>query len=109
MCLSETHTTNEEKHNDPICSFILKVPLRAVSYDFFYANMASKAMELFASGDFVTLLKILATLFLVFAPIRAEIRSAVLDEQSGQLTVIEGYREDFVAWANFTDDIKTTG
>lgn len=39
----------------------------------------------------------------------AEIRTAVIDKQSGQLSVIEGYRADFVAWANFTDDIETSG
>ncbi|AWP07016.1 putative RNA-binding protein 19 isoform 3 [Scophthalmus maximus] len=39
----------------------------------------------------------------------AEIRTAVLDKQSGQLSVLEGFREDFVAWANFTDDIAKSG
>lgn len=39
----------------------------------------------------------------------SEIRSAVIDNESSQLTVVNGYREDFIAWANFTDAIKTTG
>ncbi|KAG7263408.1 hypothetical protein CRUP_007414, partial [Coryphaenoides rupestris] len=28
---------------------------------------------------------------------------------TGQLSIFEGYREDFVAWANFTDDIEKSG
>lgn len=43
------------------------------------------------------------------ASVRADIQTAVIDKQTGQLSVVEGYREDFVAWANFTDDIKTSG
>ncbi|XP_028270012.1 putative phospholipase B-like 2 [Parambassis ranga] len=39
----------------------------------------------------------------------AEIRTAVIDKQTGQLSVLEGFRKDFVAWANFTDDIKNSG
>uniref|UniRef100_A0A8D3AJL0 Phospholipase B-like n=1 Tax=Scophthalmus maximus TaxID=52904 RepID=A0A8D3AJL0_SCOMX len=46
---------------------------------------------------------------LLCACVRAEIRTAVLDKQSGQLSVLEGFREDFVAWANFTDDIEKSG
>lgn len=45
----------------------------------------------------------------MFPLVRAEVRSAVINKQSGELSVIEGYREDFVALANFTDDIKTSG
>lgn len=45
----------------------------------------------------------------MFTAVRAEIRTAVIDKQTGQLSVIEGYQEDFVAWANFTDDIETSG
>lgn len=41
--------------------------------------------------------------------VRAEIRTAVIDKQTGKLSVLEGFREDFVAWANFTDEIKTSG
>lgn len=48
-------------------------------------------------------------LSLLCRPASAEIRSVVLDEQSDQLSVVEGLKEDFVAWANFTDDIKTSG
>lgn len=39
----------------------------------------------------------------------AEIRSAVINKQNGQLSVVDGYREDFVALAKFSDEIKTTG
>lgn len=41
--------------------------------------------------------------------VRAEIKTAVIDKQSGELSVVDGYQEGFVAWANFTDDIQTTG
>lgn len=59
----------------------------------------------------VSVLAVFAALTLLFAPAAAgaEIRSAVLDKQSGQLSVVEGFKENFVAWANFTDDIKTSG
>ncbi|XP_071755723.2 putative phospholipase B-like 2 [Centroberyx gerrardi] len=43
------------------------------------------------------------------ASVRAEIRTAVIDKKTGQLSVREGYQDEFVAWANFTDDIKTSG
>ncbi|XP_051888321.1 putative phospholipase B-like 2 [Pristis pectinata] len=36
-------------------------------------------------------------------------RSVVLDKHSGRLKVVQGLRRDGVAWANFTDNIKTTG
>lgn len=52
---------------------------------------------------------VLAVLCFLCAPGRAEIRTAVIDKQTGQLSVVEEYREDFVAWANFTDDIKKSG
>ncbi|KAF7661966.1 hypothetical protein LDENG_00248930 [Lucifuga dentata] len=42
-------------------------------------------------------------------PVRAELRTAVIDKQTGHLSLFQGYRDDFVAWANFTDDIKTSG
>ncbi|XP_076007165.1 putative phospholipase B-like 2 [Genypterus blacodes] len=48
-------------------------------------------------------------LFLFGLSVRAEIRTAVIDKQTGHLSVLKGYREDFVAWANFTDDITTSG
>uniref|UniRef100_A0AAV2MRD7 RRM domain-containing protein n=1 Tax=Knipowitschia caucasica TaxID=637954 RepID=A0AAV2MRD7_KNICA len=40
---------------------------------------------------------------------KSEILEVVIDKQSGQLVVVDGFRKDFVAWANFTDSIKTTG
>lgn len=57
----------------------------------------------------VSTLAVFAALSVLFAPAGAEIRSAVLDKQSGQLSVVEGFKEHFIAWANFTDDIKTSG
>ncbi|CAG08547.1 unnamed protein product, partial [Tetraodon nigroviridis] len=36
-------------------------------------------------------------------------RSAVINKQTGQLSVVDGYREDFVAFANFSDNIKISG
>ncbi|XP_061527664.1 putative phospholipase B-like 2 [Phycodurus eques] len=39
----------------------------------------------------------------------AEVKTAVIDKNTGQLSLLDGYREDFVAWANFTDDIQTSG
>lgn len=57
----------------------------------------------------VNMLSVLCALVLMCAPVDADIRSAVFDKQSGQLSLVEGFREDFVAWANFTDDIKTSG
>lgn len=51
----------------------------------------------------------LLLLFCLSAAVRAEIRTAVIDKQTGQLSVVDGYREDFVAWANFTDDIDASG
>lgn len=74
--------------------------------------MASRRNEVFAVGGFSTLVNVLAVLSglcLTCASVQTEIRTAVIDKQTGQLSVIEGYREDFVAWANFTDDIKTSG
>ncbi|XP_034026103.1 putative phospholipase B-like 2 [Thalassophryne amazonica] len=47
--------------------------------------------------------------FWCFVCVRAEIRSAVIHDDTGQLIIVEGYREDFVAWTNFTDDIKASG
>ncbi|XP_061842417.1 putative phospholipase B-like 2 [Nerophis lumbriciformis] len=58
---------------------------------------------------FTFCLTINCVLFSHFALVGAEIRTAVLDKNTGQLSVIVGYREDFVAWANFTDNIQTTG
>uniref|UniRef100_A0A8C7PH00 Phospholipase B-like n=1 Tax=Oncorhynchus mykiss TaxID=8022 RepID=A0A8C7PH00_ONCMY len=47
--------------------------------------------------------------YLSWTSVRAEIHSAVLDKQTGQLSLEEGFRDDYVAWANFTDDIKNSG
>ncbi|XP_061762436.1 putative phospholipase B-like 2 [Nerophis ophidion] len=58
---------------------------------------------------FTFYLTINCVLFSHFSLVGAEIRTAVLDKNTGQLSVIVGYREDFVAWANFTDNIQTTG
>ncbi|MBN3321235.1 PLBL2 phospholipase, partial [Atractosteus spatula] len=44
-----------------------------------------------------------------FGSTRAEVCSAFLDRQTGKLTLANGFRPDFVAWANFTDEIKQTG
>lgn len=46
---------------------------------------------------------------LCFLCVRAETRTAVIDKETGQLSIREAFQEDFVAWANFTDDIKTSG
>lgn len=59
--------------------------------------------------EVLDLLKMFLLLFCLFSAVRAEIRTAVIDKQTGQLSVIEGYQEDFVAWANFTNDIETSG
>lgn len=74
--------------------------------------MALRFKKTSAVGSFTSILNVLAILFvLCFMSVfvRAEIQTAVIDKQTGQLTVQEGYQEDFVAWANFTDDIKTSG
>ena len=61
----------------------------------------------------VTRLKSFLSVFLVlfysYCPVEAEISSAFIDLQTGQLTITEGYRDDFVAWANFTDEIEKSG
>ncbi|KAM9463854.1 putative phospholipase B-like 2 [Salvelinus alpinus] len=51
----------------------------------------------------------LCVFYLSWTSVRAEIHSAVLDKQTGQLSLEEGFRDDFVASANFTDDIKNSG
>ncbi|KAM7019025.1 putative phospholipase B-like 2 [Tautogolabrus adspersus] len=71
--------------------------------------MAARLKQNLSDGGVKTLLNVLAGLCLLCVSVRAEIRTAVLDKQTEQLSVIEGYREDFVAWGNFTDDIKTSG
>ncbi|XP_020505546.1 putative phospholipase B-like 2 [Labrus bergylta] len=71
--------------------------------------MAATLEQNVSDGGVKKVLAVLLGLCLLCVSVRAEIRTAVLDKQTGQLSVIEGYREDFVAWGNFTDDIKTSG
>ncbi|XP_017269074.1 putative phospholipase B-like 2 [Kryptolebias marmoratus] len=71
--------------------------------------MASRRDYSFSPSRFITILSVCVSLFGLCSCFAAEIRTAVLDKRSGQLSVVEGFQEDFVAWANFTDDIKTTG
>lgn len=59
--------------------------------------------------SFFSVLVILSGLFSEFSLVHAEIRSAVINKQNGQLSVVTGYREDFVAFANFSDNIKISG
>ncbi|XP_053727251.1 putative phospholipase B-like 2 [Synchiropus splendidus] len=42
-------------------------------------------------------------------PVRADLWSAVIDAKSGQISLLDEYREGSVAWANFTDDIQNSG
>uniref|UniRef100_A0A667YE30 Phospholipase B-like n=1 Tax=Myripristis murdjan TaxID=586833 RepID=A0A667YE30_9TELE len=60
-------------------------------------------------GQAVTPWLVFQVLCLLCWSVRAEIRTAVINKQTGQLSVLEGYQDDFVAWANFTDDIKNSG
>lgn len=82
------------------------------SRDNYALNMASGRGEntgfgrTMARGNFLVLF---AVLTMLCGDASAEIRSVVLDKQSGQLFVMDGLKEDFVAWANFTDDIKASG
>eukprot|EP00066_Takifugu_rubripes_P008684 XP_003975045.1 PREDICTED: putative phospholipase B-like 2 [Takifugu rubripes] len=74
--------------------------------------MAAARKRVVAFGgfpSFLNILVILSSLCSVFSLVRAETRSAVINKQSGQLSVVDGYREDFVAVAKFSDEIKTTG
>lgn len=72
--------------------------------------MASRLNKSSSVGSFTTVLNVSVVLFgLCFLRVRTEIRTAVIDKQTGQLSVLEGYQEDFVAWANFTDDIIKSG
>ncbi|KAI1900523.1 hypothetical protein AGOR_G00050810 [Albula goreensis] len=58
-------------------------------------------------GSFTLLCALISSSVLVV--VIADIRSAVLDGQTGKLSLLPGFHPDFVAWANFTDDIKKTG
>lgn len=60
-------------------------------------------------GETVTPWLVFQVLCLLCWSVRAEIRTAVINKQTGQLSVLEEYQDDFVAWANFTDDIKNSG
>ncbi|XP_068167042.1 putative phospholipase B-like 2 [Antennarius striatus] len=74
--------------------------------------MASRRIVTAAAGALPKVSNMFALfsgLLFVCVSVRAEIRSAVIDKQTGQLTVVEGYQDDFVAWVNFTDDIKKSG
>ncbi|XP_015253869.1 PREDICTED: putative phospholipase B-like 2 [Cyprinodon variegatus] len=74
--------------------------------------MASKHNKMIVPKSFPKLPSfsvILFVVFIFFPSGGAEIHTAIIDKHSGQLSIIEGFHEDFVAWANFTDDIKTTG
>ncbi|KAJ8414055.1 hypothetical protein AAFF_G00066530 [Aldrovandia affinis] len=44
-----------------------------------------------------------------WVPTIADVHSAVINSQTGKLSLLPGFQTDFVAWANFTDDIKNTG
>lgn len=77
-----------------------------------HVNMATARNGTFALGGFPSLfsiLVILSGLSSVFSLVHSEIRSAVINKQNGQLSVISGYREDFVAFANFSNNIKISG
>ncbi|KAF3695837.1 putative phospholipase B-like 2 [Channa argus] len=69
--------------------------------------MASRPIKSSVVGSFTIVTNVLTGL--CFLCVRADIQSAVIDKKTGQLSVLEGYQEDFVAWANFSDDIKTSG
>ncbi|XP_041742202.1 putative phospholipase B-like 2 [Coregonus clupeaformis] len=51
----------------------------------------------------------LCVFYLSWRSVQAEIYSAVLDKHTGQLSLQEGFLDDYIAWANFTDDIKNSG
>lgn len=69
--------------------------------------MASGRNATFALRSFMPVVNVILLASCLYAS--AEIRTAVIDKQTGQLSVLEGFRKDFVAWANFTDDIKNSG
>lgn len=77
-----------------------------------HVDMATARNRMMAVGGFPSLSSVLFILFglsSVFSFVHAEVRSAVINKQNGQLSVINGYREDFVAFANFSDNIKISG
>lgn len=95
------------------CAFILKRPL-FYKYDHMtlHVEMATATNRMIAVRGFPSLfsvLVILSGLFSMFSVVHAEIRSAVINKQNGQLSVIDGYQEDFIAFAKFSDNIKISG
>ncbi|KAL0979325.1 hypothetical protein UPYG_G00183670 [Umbra pygmaea] len=47
-------------------------------------------------------------LCLTWTSVRAGVYSAVLDKATGKLSLQDGFQDYYVAWANFTDDIKNS-
>ncbi|XP_019722492.1 putative phospholipase B-like 2 [Hippocampus comes] len=71
--------------------------------------MACRSVEMSLLCRFTLVLTVSCVLPVLNNLARAEVQTAVIDKITGQLSLLEGYREDFVAWANFTDDIQTSG
>ncbi|XP_049619775.1 putative phospholipase B-like 2 [Syngnathus scovelli] len=69
--------------------------------------MAHSSAEMYFMCRFISLFII--SCVLLTDVVGAEVRTAVIDKNTGQLSLLEGFRKDFVAWANFTDDIETSG
>ncbi|XP_060926880.1 putative phospholipase B-like 2 [Limanda limanda] len=69
--------------------------------------MASRINKMFSVGSCSSVS--VAFYVLCLTCVGAEVKSAVIDAHSGELTVVDGFQKDFVAWANFTDDIQTSG
>ena len=67
------------------------------------------ALRLLRLSTTLHLAVFLHILFISCSSIKAEISTVVLDKKTEQLTIVEGYRDDYVAWANFTDDIEHSG
>lgn len=72
-------------------------------------NMACRSVEMSLLCRFTLVLTVSCFLPVLNNLAGAEVQTAVIDKITGQLSLVEGYREDFVAWANFTDDIQTSG
>lgn len=114
MCLKKSTTMNEENkvfYFESTRFHTVRWPGRGVIMWFFSVNMAPRCRTL-TEGSYTAVLNVSVILYVwcfICVPARAEIRSAVVNKQSGQLSVLEGFHQDFVAWANFTDDINTSG
>uniref|UniRef100_A0AAR2JFJ5 Phospholipase B-like n=1 Tax=Pygocentrus nattereri TaxID=42514 RepID=A0AAR2JFJ5_PYGNA len=65
----------------------------------------------FASGAFPGTMRVFICVLIVSlaSPAATQVQSAVLNTQTGKLDIKEGFQPDFVAFANFTDDIRNTG